>query len=360
MLTENTEPYDVGVIIARFQVHQLHPAQRELIETVATNHDKVVILLGLSPLPTSVNNPLDFEARKQMILAACERLGIQDRVSVLYVNDQYDDTVWSRKVDGIVRDLCAPGQLPVLYGGRDSFIPHYKGRYPTRELRDTQDRFLSGTAVRRAIGRAATKGSPDFRAGVIWASQARFPTSFQCVDIAPLRYDDPGVRQASDSWKQCSLCLPRTACAAHKDEAAAFYAPAKATQVLLGRKPGETKFRFFGGFVDPTDESLEHAARRETAEEGGVELAETLYIGSTRVEDWRYRGEPDKIMTTLFAGKVLHGRPRPGDDIEEVRWFPLTLDGTNTVTVAGNITENTIAPVHRTLLQMLVRYLKGA
>jgi bifunctional NMN adenylyltransferase/nudix hydrolase len=315
-MQEKTEQYDIGVIVARFQVHELHPAQRDLIAHVCANHDKVIVLLGLSPLPTTLNNPLDFEARKQMILAEFPE------VNVLYVRDQFDDDVWSRKLDDIVSDLAAPGQTVVLYGGRDSFLPHYRGRYPTRELLDTEDRFLSGTAVRRAIGKAATKGSSDFRAGVIWASQARFPTSYQCVDIAPLNEDG--------------------------------------TKVLLGRKPNEKQFRFFGGFVDPRDESLEYAARRETAEEAGVEIGDLRYVGSTRVEDWRYRNEPDGIMTALFTAKVLHGRPRPGDDIEEVRWFklldwPSAREGEQGL---ERIVERNINPTHRTLLKMLVRHLK--
>lgn len=312
-----TEQFDVGVIVARFQVHELHPAQRDLIRHVCAAHDKVIILLGLSPLVTTPNNPLDFEARKQMLLEEFPD------VIVLYARDQYDDDVWSRKLDEILNDVGTPGQSCVLYGGRDSFLPHYKGRFPTRELADTEDRFLSGTAVRRAIGKAATKGSADFRAGVIWASQARFPTAFQCVDVAPLNEDG--------------------------------------TKVLLGRKPGESKFRFIGGFSDPRSESLEVDARRETMEEAGVEIGDIRYIGSTRVDDWRYRNEPDCIKTALFVAKVLHGKPRPGDDIEEVRWFK-ALDWPSARESEGGlerITERIINPTHRTLLQMLVRHLKG-
>jgi bifunctional NMN adenylyltransferase/nudix hydrolase len=310
--------YDFGVIVARFQVHELHPAQRDLIEHVRQNHDKVVILLGLSPLPTTLNNPLDFEARKQMILA-----DFPD-VNVLYIRDQFDDEVWSRKLDEIVNDIGLPGQSVVLYGGRDSFLPHYKGQFPTRELKDTEDRFLSGTAVRRAIGKAATKGSPDFRAGVIWASQARFPTAYQCVDIAILNEDG--------------------------------------TKVLLGRKPNEKKFRFIGGFSDPRSLSLEEDARREVMEEAGVDITDPEYVGSTRVDDWRYRNEPDCIKTALFKCKYRSGRPQPGDDIEEVRWF--TLPAPDSLVVKSNppahyIGYHTINPGHRTLLQMLVRNLKG-
>jgi bifunctional NMN adenylyltransferase/nudix hydrolase len=227
-----------------------------------------------------VNNPLDFEARKQMILAEFPD------VNVLYVRDQFDDDVWSRKLDDDRRDVLAPGQSAVLYGGRDSFIPHYTGASRRIELQDTRGPLPQRhrRAPRRS-GRRATKGSPDFRAGVIWASQARFPTSYQCVDIAPLNEDR--------------------------------------TKVLLGRKPNEKQFRFLGGFVRPAQRVAGARRAPRDAEEAASSLARRKYVGSTRVEDWRYRNEPDGIKTALFTGKVLHGRPRPGDDIEEVRWFKL-------------------------------------
>ena len=64
-----TDSYDVGVIVGRFQVPELHPGHIDLIQTVCDAHDKVVIFLGLSPLMVTRENPLDFESRKQMILA---------------------------------------------------------------------------------------------------------------------------------------------------------------------------------------------------------------------------------------------------------------------------------------------------
>jgi bifunctional NMN adenylyltransferase/nudix hydrolase len=62
------DSYDVGVIVGRFQVPELHDAHKDLIETVCDKHDKVIIFLGLSPLMVTRENPLDFESRKQMIL----------------------------------------------------------------------------------------------------------------------------------------------------------------------------------------------------------------------------------------------------------------------------------------------------
>jgi bifunctional NMN adenylyltransferase/nudix hydrolase len=246
----------------------------------------------------STNNPLDFEARKQMILAAFPN------VNVLYIKDVGDDDVWSKRLDGMIGDLVTQNQSVVLYGGRDSFIEHYSGRYPTQEL--TQAVFMSGQAERKQIARSRARASAEFRAGVIWASQSRFPTAYTTVDIAIL----------NDVTKT----------------------------ILLGRKPDEKQYRFIGGFSDPKTPSFEADAVREVREETSLEVGDLQYIGSTVVEDWRYRNEPDGIKTMLFKAKYLHGRPTPGDDIEEVKWF--NFDDQYPL-------DHMIVPIHRPLMAML-------
>lgn len=292
------EQYDVGVIVGRFQVHELHEAHRDLINYVCERHQKVIIFLGLSPLMVSTNNPLDFEARKQMLLEA------YPDATVLYIKDVNDDDVWSKRLDGMIGDVVTQSQSVVLYGGRDSFIEHYSGRYPTQEL--TQAVFMSGAAERKQIARSRARASAEFRAGVIWASQSRFPTAYTTVDIAILND------------------VTRT--------------------ILLGRKPDEKQYRFIGGFADPKSPTFESDALREVREEAALEVGDLRYIGSTVVDDWRYRNEPDGIKTMLFTAKYLHGRPVPGDDIEEVKWF--NFDGQFPL-------DHMIVPTHRPLMAML-------
>lgn len=286
--------YDVGVIVGRFQVHELHQAHKDLIQHVFDNHEKVIIFLGLSPLPVSVNNPLDFESRKQMILAEFPE------AIVLYCKDTVSDEVWSRKLDEMIQDVLTPQQTVVLYGSRDSFISHYSGKFPTQEL--LQETFVSGSTTRREIARSRARATPEFRAGVIWASQSRFPTAYTTVDVAVF----DGKR------------------------------------LLLGRKAHEKLFRFLGGFSDPNSENFEADARREVQEEAGVSITDPEYVGSKRVPDWRYRNEPDCIKTMLFKAQYLSGRPAPGDDIEEIRWFSMS-----------GLSPADIVPAHRALLAML-------
>ncbi len=273
-----TQPeYDCGVIVGRFQVHDLHEGHTKLIDYVCDKHTKVIVVLGSSPVITK-NDPLDFEARKQMLLNAYPDL------NVLYMKDVSDDAVWSRGLDKIVADVVSPTQSVVLYGGRDSFVHTYEGRYPTEEL--IQEGHTSGTEVRRTLAKSVI-GSPDFRAGVIWAAHNRFPTCYTTVDVAIFNEDY--------------------------------------TKILLGRKPGENKFRLIGGFAEPSSDCFEDDARREVLEEAGVILETIEYLVSSKVQDWRYAGSPDKIKTLMFVGTVNHlAKPIAADDIEEVQWFDVT------------------------------------
>jgi len=297
------EPYDTAVIVGRFQVDELHSGHVELIQSVCDEHEKVIIFLGLSPVVNTKNNPLDFEARKQMLL---------DRfpdVNVLYIKDVDSDELWSKTLDKQIGDLVSPNHTVVLYGSRGSFIEPYTGKYPTIELEP--ESYISGTDIRNRLSKSV-KASPDFRAGVIWAAANRFPTVFTTVDVAIFNDDY--------------------------------------TKILLGRKETEEKFRLIGGFSDVRDESFEHSAAREMQEETGLStsggVSDFEYLGSFNIDDWRYRGEVDGIRTILYAVRPMTGGARPGDDIYELRWF-----GLNQIEPWRQI-----VPQHHEILMEAVRY----
>jgi len=66
-------------------------------------------------------------------------------------------------------------------------------------------------------------------------------------------------------------------------------------------KHAATEWRFLGGFADASDENYEAAANRELTEEcGSVETGKMQYIGSAKIDDWRYRNEADKIITLFL------------------------------------------------------------
>ena len=284
---------DVGVIVGRFQVNELHAGHTELIDYVCGRHPKVIIFLGLAPILGSISNPLDFESRKQMILDT------YPNIIVLYIKDVNSDELWSHALDTQIEDMVTPNQTVTLYGGRDSFIAHYKGKFKTEEL--FQNSFISGVQIRKSISQS-TKNSPEFRAGVIWSQFNRYPTVYATVDIAIIDKD----------------------------------------RLLLGRKKNEDKFRFIGGFASVDSKDFESDAKREVMEETGVEVADLKYIGSTIINDWRFRNEVDCIKTLFFKATYVYGRPTAGDDIYEVRWFDL-----------NKITKDDIMVNHQCLLEML-------
>ena len=96
-------------------------------------------------------------------------------------------------------------------------------------------------------------------------------------------------------------------------------------QFLLGRKKKDKgKFRFFGGFVDVKDDSLEASNLRERIEEAGGDLECTppRYIFSKRIDDPRYRDSEHKILTAVFLSEYIFGFAKAGDDIDDgIEWF---------------------------------------
>jgi bifunctional NMN adenylyltransferase/nudix hydrolase len=288
------KPTDVGVIVGRFQVNELHEAHIDLITSVTNKHDRVLVFLGNSIIRNTTSNPLDYRARRAMIADKFPN------VEIHYINDNPSDVAWSKNLDKLISEQLMPLQTVTLYGSRDSFLKGYSGKYNTCELEATT--FISGTEVRRRVSNNYPATS-DYRAGMIAATAYRYPTAFQCVDIAVV------------NDKQ---------------------------EVLLARKPDEKKWRFIGGFSDPRTPSLEEDAKREVQEEAGIEVEIISYLGSTLIDDWRYRGEQDKIKTALFLAKYIFGKPEGADDIAEVKWVP----------IGTGLAKDNIEPLHHVLVDM--------
>jgi bifunctional NMN adenylyltransferase/nudix hydrolase len=271
--------HDVGVIIGRFQTPELTKGHRELIEHVIETHQKVLVLVGYTPgVFLSSNDPLDPATRVRMINHEYPQIVVRE------LPDQRSDSLWSQNVDFRIDCVFQIG-TKVIYGSRDSFIPFYDGKYDTIELESSQsDR---ATEYRRKINNTIGN-SKDFRHGIIYASNNRFPVVYHTVDVIPISNDS----------------------------------------VLVGKKTGDKEYRFIGGFIDVKDNSAEIAALRELKEETGVygELSAIKYIGSCTIGDFRYRKSQDSIMTSVFILKYEHrfGKPTANDDIESVKWVPVS------------------------------------
>jgi bifunctional NMN adenylyltransferase/nudix hydrolase len=267
----------IGVIVGRFQVDELHEGHKVLINYVDKENDELIILVGLSPLMCTFNNPLNFAAVEKMLSEA-----YPDAI-IMYIKDEISDKNWSIKLDKLIEKDTDPSDTVCLYGSRNSFIDHYHGEYKTKELEQTV--FTSGTKIRKEIAGSIVNNA-DFRKGVIWATMHQYTGPATTIDVAILNNDE--------------------------------------TKVLLGRKPTEDKFRFIGGFAK-SGESFEQTVHREAFEETGLTLMDLRYIKSIPVADWRYKNEKKKITTLFFKANILNGRPEPGDktDICELIWMDI-------------------------------------
>lgn len=267
----------------------------------ANRHQKLLVLLGIHPCLVTRNDPLDFPTREQMIK------GHYPNAMVAPLPDQPTDRAWSELLDHTIRTYCPLGDV-TLYSGRDGFARHYGGSFKVVEVEEMEVR--SGTRERFRVNNHVLN-SDHFRRGVIYASANQRPRLCPTVDVALIRFNT-----TLDRW-----------------------------ETVLGIKPGESHWRFPGGFVGPEDVSFEAAARRECREETGI-LPETLeYLGSCRVDDWR-ENESDRLYTSFFAGyPTTSGAPKAGDDLRAAAWAP----------VLGSEVVSTHAP----LLEMLIRRLKA-
>ncbi len=214
-----------------------------------------------------------------------------DRIIVLPIKDNPSDLLWSQELDRIAMNQFPKSKI-TLYGSRDSFIPHYHGKLKVERIKPVP--AISATELRKLIAENPKWRMGDFRQGVIYAAEKRWPQLYQCVDIAVIDRRDNGVF------------------------------------LLLGRKHKKDGWCFPGGFVDPTDASLEAAAKRELCEETNfnLEADDFNYEGSTLVDDWRYPG-PDRLMTSLFSASRVFGSAgfaKAGDDLPEVFWFDVTKE----------------------------------
>ncbi len=314
---------EIGVIIGRFETPYLHEGHTGLLDHVTDKHSDVIVFLGVTNIQNTKRNPLDFQTRKKMI---------QNRypdVTILPLRDNRCDVKWSNQIDNAI-ETCFIDKSAILYGSRDSFIPHYHGKYNIEEFEPVESH--NATEIRE-LAAQTVEDSDDFRAGIIYGIYKQRPVTYPTVDVVVINNEK---------------------------------------QILLARKPNETLFRFVGGFVDREDKNWEMAARRELMEETKLSALTMHYVCSQAVEDWRYTKEESGIMTTLFMTYEWDqmGRPEASDDIAEVKYFnpkdlfkltiePSQGDGHITRKSFEWFLKDKIVPEHIELMKTFIKHLES-
>lgn len=271
---------DLGIVVGRFQSPHLTKGHHSLLSQVSLISDKMLVIVGQTVTKGMQRNPLDVLTVQHML-----RQDYPDAM-LFSVNDfPNDDAYWSQTLDDIILTFSSEDDRVTLYGGRDSFIPHYKGAFDIVEL--TSIPSESGTEARLRL-ETSYPTTEEGRAGVIYAAYNKWPNPLFCVDIACFNVEDHNL-------------------------------------IAMGKKAGETKWRLPGGFIDNADEVVEQAVVRELKEETNLTIQSIEYVCSATIDDARYRRSEVTLKTLLFKG--LSGNPKAisaGDDLVECEWVNLT------------------------------------
>lgn len=262
-----------GVVVGRFQCATPHKGHQHILNLVKEKHDLLVIVIGVAAT-LDIRNPLSYHSRALALRA------LYHDALIVPLRDTREDAEWCADLEQLLYQIL-PGVKCTLYGARDSCLTCYEkhGRYLKVKWIDSLPNEQAQDHRRLQIER----DSPLFREGVIFQTNRLGESPIQCVDIIvmaaqPIRVNGRPQRM-----------------------------------VVAVKKPGEHLWRFPGGHVNPGDASLEDAAVRELAEETGLSDIGLTYLGSGRVNDYRYRGRT--LMTAAFVGETAYGPLVPGGDI---------------------------------------------
>lgn len=324
-----------AVIVGRFQNYKLHAGHKALFKYATENYDKIIVCLGTAVRKACKTDPLSTYTRTRLIKREVD-LATWQKLTIVKVVDNKSDVKWSENLDFTceMQDVLNEGFDFLV--GRDSFKPHYHGKYKDNFVEIPEVEGENATKYRENLkDYIRTAHQKSFAQGVIWATQEQYPQVYPTVDVAVIREMD-----------------------------GEHY-------LLLGRKPTEEGWRLPGGFVDPTDDSYAHAATRELREETNLSVGHKrlVYVDSVKLADWRYRKGEDGVMTTLFVCPMntdstlnpIRGDSyilkdlKAGDDLCEVKFVKLTRDlGTGKYTERALDSTIKLEPVHEVLYKKLV------
>ena len=163
----------LSVVIGRFQIPCFHEGHLELINAARNLSENVLVLIGCTSAVGTDKNPLNFETRKRLFenKMLCE---------VKPLHDMLSDQDWSNQIDKIIDDLGF--KEATIFGGKDNSIEgYYHGKHKVKIINDIGS--YSSTALRKAVGMSNPKSSEDFRAGIIYAAENRYPIVYSTVDV---------------------------------------------------------------------------------------------------------------------------------------------------------------------------------
>lgn len=153
----------VGIIVGRFQVAELHDGHKYLIQWAIDLCDHVIIFLGHATEYFTEKNPIPYYHREWMLKEAFPNVQIK-----MLPDIPLSDEEWVKNLEKNILSLIKSNETPILFGSRDSFIPIYEangGRFRINMVEGIGN--YSGTEDRLQI-KNIFHNSVDFRKGIIY------------------------------------------------------------------------------------------------------------------------------------------------------------------------------------------------
>jgi bifunctional NMN adenylyltransferase/nudix hydrolase len=308
-------------------VGRLQPLQHrhlELINSALAAADCVMLILGGAAQSPDTLNPWSTAERLHMLGLA----GLDSRVIALPLADcWYDDARWAAAVRGLVAAEClARGLDPAtaqcsLLGLERGDAPYYAALFPEWTVLPAPP----APRFEPALSERLLEATPEPLKDLLEAHLPPALHSFLRERLAQSSGEDLRAEQAYiANYRRAWHSAPFPPVFVTVDTLAVWR-----DQILLverGRRPGLGLLALPGGFLDP-GESLLAAARRELAEETGLDLNAALQPTAVRVFDHPLRSRRGRTITHVFAFD-LSAWPTPpqvagGDDARDARWFSL-------------------------------------
>lgn len=300
--------FDAAIVAARFQ--PLHAGHIAAIQAACASAPRVVVVVLGADCASTLKTPWTTAER---LAALHDTLPANAAIDILCVRDvPYDVARWSATLAAAVGAL-----LPTATRIALTADPAPAGLWPRGWTRTTRDAGF-------AVTEAAVRDELLWTKAAEWARlEARLPPAQSAV----LRrwYEGPQGLRLRDEAAFIRAFRARWASAPYPPVFVTVDAVVTWRDELLliqrGRAPGRDLWALPGGFLDQ-HESLEAAARREVAEETGLELAASAT--SSRVFDAPGRSLRGRTITHAFHFALDDAHPRPpvegADDARAAAW----------------------------------------
>lgn len=310
----------LGLLIGRFQ--PFHHGHEKLCRVALEACERLLIILGSTRQARSIKNPWNEVEREAMIRASLPDIAPERLIFEGVPDVFYNEQVWLDLVEAAVAPHAGSGPV-TLFGHHKDASSYYLALFPRWRYVELPDyRNLSATPIREALLAAGHAGA-----------QHRLDELGSDLPVASL----PVLHQLLQAPEFAEACAEFEVMRAYRESwAGAPYTPIFVTvdalvecadQVLLvqrGRRPGLGLWALPGGFLD-RHERLEAGARRELAEETGLDLAaHTHRLLASRPYDAPERSTRGRFVTHLYHFKLDAAEVPPvlgADDAAAARWW---------------------------------------